>query len=82
VTVGGANASVLRVKVQTRSKTPGVEDLGPAGFRVRVTAAPEKGRANLEVIARLAAHLDLPPSRLKIVRGGTSCLKTVRVAAD
>lgn len=72
-------ARILRVKVQPRSKTPGVEELGPDSFRVRVTAAPEKGRANREVVERLAGHLAIPPARLTLLRGGASTHKTFRV---
>ncbi len=72
-------AQFIKVKVQTRSKNPGVEKLNESEFRVRVTAAPEKGRANKEVIARLAADLGLPPSRLRIARGETSSTKLLEV---
>ncbi|MBM3306491.1 MAG: DUF167 domain-containing protein [Candidatus Aminicenantes bacterium] len=70
---------LFAVKVQPRSKSPGVEKLGGGELRVRVLAAPEKGRANREVIARLAEYLDVAPSRLKIVRGEASSRKTVRL---
>jgi uncharacterized protein (TIGR00251 family) len=70
---------LLSVKVQPRSKAPGVLKLNDGSFRVRVQAAPDRGRANREVIERLAEFLDVPPSRLKIVRGETSPNKRVRV---
>jgi uncharacterized protein YggU (UPF0235/DUF167 family) len=70
---------MLTVKAQPRAKAPGVEDLGPDRFRVRVRAAPDKGRANAEIIERLAAHLGVPPSRLTIVRGATSSQKLFRL---
>jgi uncharacterized protein (TIGR00251 family) len=72
-------ATLLAVKVQPRSKSPGVEKLAGGEFRVRVQAAPEKGRANREVIERLAEFLDIPPSRLKIVRGEASSSKWIKV---
>ena len=72
-------ARILTVKVQARSKAPGVEELGPDEFRVRVRAAPEKGRANREVIERLAGHLAVPPSRLTLVRGASSSHKQIRL---
>ena len=72
-------ARILTVKVQARSKAPGVEALGPDEFRVRVRAVPEKGRANREVIERLAGHLAVPPSRLTLVRGASSSHKQVRL---
>ena len=70
---------ILTVKVRPRSKTPGVEELGAGVFRVRVRAAPEKGRANREVVERLAEHLAVPPSRLTLVRGETSSHKIFKV---
>jgi uncharacterized protein len=72
-------ARILTVKAQPRSKTPGVEETGPDNFRVRVRAAPEKGRANAEVAERLAAHLGVPPSRLTLVRGASSSHKQFRL---
>jgi uncharacterized protein YggU (UPF0235/DUF167 family) len=72
-------ARILTVKVQARSKAPGVEELGPDEFRVRVRAAPEKGRANREVIERLAGYLAVPPSRLTLVRGASSSHKQIRL---
>ena len=70
---------IVSVKVQPRSKAPGVEKLADGSFRIRVLAAPDRGRANREVIDRLAEFLDVPPSRLKIVRGEASSNKRVRV---
>jgi uncharacterized protein YggU (UPF0235/DUF167 family) len=70
---------IVSVKVQPRSKAPGVLKLTDGSFRVRVLAAPDRGRANREVIERLAEFLDVPPSRLKIVRGEASSSKLVRV---
>lgn len=72
----------LTVRVQARSRAPGVERLGPAEFRVRVAAAPEKGKANKEVLERLAGALGTAPSRLRIVRGGTHSLKIVEADVD
>ena len=72
-------ATLLEVKVQARSRTTGVEKLADGSFRVRVRAAPERGRANREVVERLADFLGLPPSRLSIVRGERSPIKRVKV---
>ena len=72
-------ARILTVKVLARSKAPGVEELGPDAYRVRVRAVPEKGRANAEVIERLAGHLSVPTSRLTLLRGATSSSKLIRL---
>ncbi|HYA49368.1 MAG TPA: DUF167 domain-containing protein [Burkholderiales bacterium] len=71
-------AAILSVKVQPRSKAPGVERLPDGSFRVRVQAAPDRGRANQEVLDRLAGFLGVPPSRLTIVRGEGSSHKWIR----
>ncbi len=70
---------IITVRVQPRASRPGVERMGEREFRVRVSAAPDRGRANEEVLERLADHLGLPKSRLRILRGQASRMKTVEV---
>ena len=70
---------MLKVKVQPRAKKAGVEKTGKDSYKVRVVAAPEKGAANKEVIASLAAYFDVPPSKVRIVRGLTSRNKQVEI---
>ena len=48
-------------------------------LKVRVRAAPERGRANAAVIAILARALDLPRPALRIVTGRTSSRKLVEI---
>jgi len=48
-------------------------------LKVAVTAAPERGRANEAVIDLLAEALELPRSRVRIVAGSASPLKTVEL---
>jgi uncharacterized protein (TIGR00251 family) len=70
---------LLHVKVQTKAKKKGVEKIGEDTYKVRVNAAPEKGAANKEVIAALAAYFDVPPSTVRIVRGETSRTKLIEI---
>jgi len=51
-------------------------------LRIRVTAVPDKGKANAAVIALLAARLDLPKSALSVVSGETARFKTLALAGD
>ncbi len=71
--------ALLTVRVRARAKNPGVQETGPGTFRVRVWASPEKGRANREVVERLAEFLGIPRRRLKIVHGETSREKQIMV---
>jgi hypothetical protein len=48
-------------------------------LRVRVTAPPVEGRANDALLRLLARALDVPVSRLRIVRGQTQRNKVVAV---
>ncbi len=49
-------------------------------LRVRVTVAPEDGRANKAVIALVAEALGLPKSALTLIRGEKSRTKTIGIA--
>ena len=64
--------------------TPGAREDDIAGWqgdslRVRVRARPEKGLANEAALRLLAGRLNLPRSRLALVRGVTSRDKLVEV---
>ncbi len=48
-------------------------------LRVYTTVAPENGRANSAVIELLAKHLDVPKSRIKIIKGLTARDKVVAI---
>ena len=52
---------------------------GAPDYRVWVTAAPLRGRANSAVLRLLSKRLGVPKSALAIIRGETARLKTVRV---
>ncbi len=71
----------LRIKVVPGARNEGIEWLGDL-LKVKVRAAPEKGRANTAVEELLAQKLALPASSVRIVSGFGSPLKTVEIAAD
>ena len=48
-------------------------------LRVRVTVAPENGKANAAVLKLMAKALGVPKSRLTLLRGATSRNKQIRV---
>jgi len=51
---------------------------GKAWLKVRLTAAPEDGKANKALLRLLAKAWGCAPSSLSIVSGGTSRYKVVR----
>ena len=48
-------------------------------LRVRISTAPERGKANAALIALLARALGLPKSAIRITRGEHSAHKTIEV---
>ena len=69
----------LQIRVRPRAGRNTVE-IGDGGqVTVRVTAAPERGRANRAVVALLAKELGVSKSSVTVVRGLTSRDKVVRI---
>jgi uncharacterized protein len=72
----------VRVKVtprSTRSEVAG--ELADGTLKVRIAAVPEHGKANLALIALLAAHFGVPHTSVAIVSGHTASLKLVKIGA-
>ena len=55
---------------------------GAGALKVEVTAAPEGGKANAQVIKLLAKEWRLPRSSLGIAAGGARRRKTLFIAGD
>lgn len=55
---------------------------GESHVKVRVTAVPEKGRANQALIALLSKSLKVPKSSVSIVSGETARKKILRIDGD
>lgn len=49
---------------------------------IGVKSAPEKGKANLEIIKRLAKHFKVPHQNVRIIKGFASRKKLVVIAAS
>ena len=74
------------VKVQPKSRRPGIQGLAPdiAGVRLRVavTEAAEDGRANRAVCALLADALGIGTSQVSVLQGASSRQKTLLAQGD
>lgn len=55
---------------------------GSVHLKARVRAVPEKGAANAALERLLAGALGVPASTVRVVAGGSSRLKTVRIEGD
>jgi uncharacterized protein (TIGR00251 family) len=81
---GGAE---LRVRAQPRASKDAIEAMaedaaGRRHLKIRITAAPEKGKANAAIEALLARALGVPKSSVSVEKGETQRIKTVRISAD
>jgi len=74
----------MRLQLKVIPKASRSKVVGWVGNRlkVQVTAAPERGKANDAVVEVLAAALGVSRSKVRIVSGETSPLKTVEVDGD
>jgi uncharacterized protein len=70
---------VLTVHVQPRASRNQLVFQGADRIALRLTAPPVEGAANAACCALLADLLDLPKSRVTILRGETSRRKQVRI---
>lgn len=52
---------------------------GQKWLKVRVTSAPEDGKANKAVLVLLAKHFNLPKRALSVVSGAKSRYKRVKI---
>lgn len=70
----------LRVKVIPKSSRTELAAVLPDGtWKVKVAAAPEKGKANQALCEFIAKKLNVSKSRVRIVSGKTSAIKRIRV---
>ena len=77
---------LVRVKVQPKSRRPGLGGVKPAAdgprLAIAVTDAPEDGRATRAACDALAQALGVAKSSVDLVQGATSREKLLRVAGD
>jgi len=62
---------VLSLRVQPRAKHNQIIGVKDGSLLIRTTAPPAAGQANKAVLKLLAAHLNIAPSRLTLLRGHT-----------
>jgi len=72
----------LTVKVVPKSSRNEIVGLLEDGsLKLKITAAPEKGKANAAICAFLADQFRIPKRNVEIVRGETSSLKHVTLTS-
>ena len=67
------------IRVIPRSSRVKVEETAPGEYRVHLTAPPVDGRANDQLVAVLAEHLDISKQRIHVIAGKTARTKIVDI---
>lgn len=77
--MGSGDRARVRIRAVPGSRTTSV--VGPYGdaWKVRVTAAPERGKANAELCGFIARLLGVSVSAVTVVAGGSARDKLVEV---
>ena len=68
------------LKVIARAKKEVVEKISENGYRVKVAAPPEKGKANKRVLELISKELGIKKQDIRIVSGETSARKILEIA--
>jgi uncharacterized protein len=71
--------SLLYLKIIPHSKENEIVGIVGDRLKLKIAAAPEKNKANKELCKFLDSLLDLESSRLNVIKGHTSCMKTVLI---
>jgi uncharacterized protein (TIGR00251 family) len=73
------NSSVLSIRVQPNSSREGIGEIRNDALIIRLNAPAVEGRANDALIRFMSKKLDIPKSRITIVRGEKNRTKSVVV---
>lgn len=67
------------LKVIARAKKEIVEKISENTYRIKVTAPPEKGKANKRVIELLSEELGIKKQDIRIISGATNSRKIIEI---
>lgn len=71
--------TILQVHLTPKASSNALVSWDGSTLKVRLNAIPEKGRANEELVDYLSDIFGISKSRIALVRGGKSRLKTLEV---
>ncbi|PKK92189.1 MAG: hypothetical protein CVV64_01910 [Candidatus Wallbacteria bacterium HGW-Wallbacteria-1] len=77
---GHGEDAILEVKATPRASSNALKGFRNNVLLIQVTAAPDRNRANEELIKLLAKTIGIPKSRITILRGHTSRNKTLSIS--
>jgi len=81
------SSEYFRIKVipgSSKNELKEIMEDGEGGktYKIRVKAAPEKGKANKELISFLSQHFNVPKEKISILSGKTEQLKLIKIESE
>ena len=70
----------IKVRVTPNSKSDAIERLDDGTYRIKVTAKPERGKANEAVISLLSKHFHVKKRDIMVISGASCRDKVVEIA--
>lgn len=70
---------LLNIKVTPRASKNEVIKLDNENYRVRLTAAPVDGKANIALIKLLSDYFNVAKNRISIVKGDRGKIKLIKI---
>ena len=69
----------IELKVIARAKKEILEKISDNSYRIKVSAAPEKGKANKRIIELLSKEFNVKKQSIRIVSGETNSRKIIEI---
>jgi uncharacterized protein len=73
---------LLRVKIKPNSARDEIIREPDGTLKIKIKAQPVEGKANKYLVKYLSEVLDLPSSKIQLVKGGSSAFKTIEINAE
>ncbi len=73
---------ILKINVKTGSKKPGIEEIDKDIIKIRLKSQPHDGLANRELLEILSDFLNMPKSKIEIIKGLTSKNKIIKIKGN
>ena len=70
----------IELRVIAKAKREEVQKISENTYRIKVTAPPEKGKANKRVVELLSEELGIKKQDIRIVSGVTSSRKIIEIS--
>lgn len=77
---GTKNGIMLTVKAVPGSSKDAIAGILGDMLKIKVSAAPEKGKANKSIIALLSKKLGIAKKDIEIISGTTAAVKQIQIA--